>query len=39
MEPTSMGLTAFLAADVIASIAVAAWLGLRGADSRSGWDR
>jgi len=39
MDTTSLGLTLFLTLDVIASIALAAWLGLQGGSDASDWDR
>lgn len=39
MDATSLGLTLFLTLDVIASIALAVWLGAHGGDGASDWDR
>lgn len=39
METSSLGLTLFLTLDVIASIALAAWLGAHSGGGHSDWDR
>jgi len=39
METTSLGLTLFLTFDVIASIALAVWLGAHVGGGHSDWDR
>lgn len=39
METTSLGLTLFLTLDVIASIALAVWLGAHSGGGHSDWDR
>lgn len=39
METSAIGLSLFLALDVIGSIALAAWLGANGSGARSDWDR
>lgn len=39
MDTPSLGLSLFLAFDVLASIALAAWLGAHGGGRHSDWDR
>lgn len=39
MESTSLGLSLFLTLDVIASIALAVWLGAHSGGGQSDWDR
>ena len=39
METSSLGLTLFLTLDVIASIALAVWLGAQTSGGHSDWDR
>jgi len=39
METSSLGLTLFLTLDVIASIALAVWLGAHTSGGHSDWDR
>lgn len=39
MDGSALGLSLFLAFDVIASIALAAWLGAHAGGGRSDWDR
>jgi len=39
MDTPSLGLSLFLAFDVLASIALAVWLGAHVGDGHSDWDR